>query len=203
MFISWQKPELFNYAILSLLAGFILTQVSIYMGNRFGRSPRPDETLDASLKGLPGDFTIYHYMTPVSHLMVGPAGIWIILPYRQNGAVTYAKNRWKMSGGGFMQGYMRLFGQEGIGRPELEAEGGISSLQKKLAKEMEIEQIPPISVALVFTSNEVEINAEDAPLPAMKVKQLKDFFRQKSKTPSLSAVDLERIKSVLPAEVEE
>lgn len=41
MIISWNKPELFNYAILSLLAGFILTQVSIYMGNRFGRSLVP------------------------------------------------------------------------------------------------------------------------------------------------------------------
>lgn len=200
MFISWQKPELFNYAILSLLVGFILTQISIYLGNRFGRSPRPDEKLDAGLKGLPGDFTIYHYSAPVSHLMVGPAGIWVILPYRQNGVVTYQKNRWKMSGGGFMQGYMRLFGQEGIGRPDLEAEGDIKSLQKEFAKHMEADQIPPIQAALVFTSDEVEVNAEDAPLPTMKLKQLKDFFRQKAKEHILSPEDLEKIKSILPAE---
>ncbi len=200
MYISWLKPELFNYAILSLLLGFILTQVSIYLGNRFGRSPRPDEKLDAGLKGLPGDFTIYHYSAPVSHLMVGPAGIWIILPYRQNGSITYAKNRWKLSGGGFMQGYMRLFGQEGIGRPDIEAEGEISSLQKQLAKKMEGENIPPIQAMLVFTSDEVEVNAEDAPLPTMKLKQLKDFFRQKAKEHILSPEDLEKIKSILPAE---
>ena len=200
MFISWQKPELFNYAILSLLAGFILTQVSIYMGNRFGRSPRPDETLDASLKGLPGDFTIYHYMTPVSHLIVGPAGLWIIMPIRQNGVVTYSKNRWKMSGGGFMQGYMRLFGQEGIGRPDLEAEGQISSLQKELAKRLESENVPPIQSVLVFTGEQVEVNVEDTPLPAVKVKQLKDFFRQKAKERNINLTDLEKIKSILPAE---
>lgn len=196
MFISWQKPELFNYAILSLLAGFILTQVSIYMGNRFGRSPRPDEKLDAGLKGLPGDFTIYHYTAPVSHLIVGPAGIWIILPYRQNGVITYNKNRWKMSGGGFMQGYMRLFGQEGIGRPDLEADGEISSLQKQLVKKMESENIPPINAVLVFTSDEVEINAEGAPMPAMKLKQLKDFLRQKAKGSPFAAIEIERVKQI-------
>ncbi len=198
MYISYSKPELFNYAILSLLAGFILTQISIYLGNRYGRSPRPDEKLDAGLKGLTNDFTLYHYTAPTSHLLVGPAGIWVILPYRQNGVVTYQKNRWKISGGGFMQNYMRLFGQEGIGRPDLESGSDIRSLQKEFAKHMQVEEIPPISTVLVFTGDQVEVNADDAPLPSLYLKALKEFFRQKAKTPSLGFIDLEKIKSALP-----
>src|SRR5690348_5371239 len=61
----------------SLLAGFILFQIGTYFMNRFGRRPRPDEAINASLKGLTKDYTLYHYLTPVSHLLVGPAGIWV------------------------------------------------------------------------------------------------------------------------------
>lgn len=198
MYISFTRQDLVSYAFVALLLGFILTQISIYMGNRFGRSPRPDESLDAGLKGLPGDFTIYHYTTPASHLMVGPAGIWVLLPYRLGGIVTYEKNRWKLKGGGFLQGYMRLFGQEGIGRPDVEADADIKSLQKEFAKHMDAEQIPPISVLLVFTDENVQLDTADAPLPAMKVKQIKDFMRQKAKEHPFSSAEIERIKSILP-----
>ena len=89
------------------------------MGNRYGRSPRPDEKLDAGLKGLQNEFVMYHYTTPVSHLLLGPAGVWVFKPYHQRGQVTFKKNRWQMRGGGFLQSYMRLFGQESFGRPDL------------------------------------------------------------------------------------
>ena len=115
MYISFTRPELFVWAVGALLLGFTLTQVGMYFGNRWGRSPRPDERLDAGLKGLPGEFVIYHWTTSVAHLLVGPAGIWVLLPFHQRGHVTYRKNRWRMAGGGFLQNYMRLFGQEGLG----------------------------------------------------------------------------------------
>jgi hypothetical protein len=197
MYISFTRQDLVSYAFVALLLGFILTQISIYMGNRFGRSPRPDESLDAGLKGLPGDFTIYHYTTPASHLMVGPAGIWVLLPYRLGGTVTYEKNRWKLKGGGFLQGYMRLFGQEGIGRPDVEADADIKSLQKEFSKHMDVEQIPPISALLVFTDENVELDTADAPMPAMKIKQIKDFMRQKAKEKPLSAEQIEKVKAIL------
>ena len=136
----------------------------MYMGNRWGRSPRPDEKFDAGLKGLHSDFNIYHYTSPVSHLLVGPSGVWILLPYHQRGKAEYVKNRWKMSGGGFMQTYMRIFGQESIGRPEIDAENEVQVLKKFLAKNMDEASIPEIKPILVFTSDEVEIEAGDSPM---------------------------------------
>ncbi|HAV76072.1 MAG TPA: hypothetical protein DCX53_01825, partial [Anaerolineae bacterium] len=65
-----------------------------------------DEKLDAGLKGLQNEFVIYHYKAPASHLLIGPAGVWVLLPFHQRGQVTYKKNRWRNSGGGFLQGYM-------------------------------------------------------------------------------------------------
>jgi len=198
MYISFTRPELFVWAVGALLVGFTLTQIGMYFGNRWGRSPRPDEKLDAGLKGLPKDYSMYHWTTPIAHLLVGPAGVWALIPYHQRGQVIYRKNRWKMSGGGFLQNYMRLFGQEGIGRPDLEAESEITSIKKALAKELEESEIPEINAALVFTTEGVEIEADEAPIPALPIKKLKDFMRNTAKEKPITPHELEKVKSVLP-----
>jgi hypothetical protein len=197
MYISLTRTDLFVYALLALLLGFTLTQIGMYMGNRYGRSPRPDEKLDAGLKGLPGDYTFYHYTTPASHLLVGPAGVWVVIPYHQRGQVTFHKNRWKMSGGGFLQSYMRIFGQENLGRPDVEIDSEINNLKKRLAKKMDETAIPEITPVMVFTSDDVEIEVNDAPVPAMKLKQIKEFIRQKAKERKLSAQTLSEINAAL------
>jgi hypothetical protein len=198
MYISFTRTELFVYSLASLLIGFTLTQVGMYMGNKYGRSPRPDEKLDAGLKGLPNEFTIYHYNTPASHLLVGPAGIWVLRPYHQRGQVSFKKNRWHMSGGGFLQSYMRLFGQESMGRPDIEIDSDINSLKKYLAKQMDESEIPDIKGLIVFTSDQVEIDGEDSPIPALKIKQLKDFMRQKAKEKPITQMQLAGVKAALP-----
>lgn len=197
MYISLTRTDLFVYALVTLLVGFTLTQIGMYMGNRYGRSPRPDEKLDAGLKGLPGDYSFYHYTTPASHVLVGPAGLWVIMPYHQRGRVTFQKNRWRMGGGGFLQSYMRIFGQENIGRPDVEIDGEVNNLRKHLAKQMEESAIPEIKPLMVFTNDEVEVDAEGAPIPAMKLKQVKEFIRQNAKGVKLSSQTLQEINSAL------
>ena len=192
------KPNMITYSIVALVLGFILTQIGMYMGNRWGRSPRPDEKMDASLKGLPGDYTIYHFVTPASHVLVGPSGVWALLPYRQRGVVTYTKNRWRVGNGGFLQAYMSIFGQEGIGRPDLEAENEINAIHKLFTKKLSESEIPEIKSALIFMNEEVDLQVDGAPLPALKIKQLKDFMRQRAKEKSISAVQLAAVKSALP-----
>lgn len=198
MYISFQRPDLFVYSIAALILGFTMTQIGMFFSNRWGRSPRPDEQLDAALKGLPGDTTIYHYVTPVPHLLIGPAGLWVLQPYHQRGKVTYYKNRWRLTGGGFMQAYMTIFGQEGIGRPDIEIANQIESVKKYLAKRMDESEIPEIQAALVFTSDQIEIDNTDTSLPALKSKQLKDFIRQKTKAKVIGSSALEKVKSALP-----
>jgi hypothetical protein len=200
MYLSFQRPDLFLYSIGALIVGFGMTQIGMFYSNRWGRSPRPDEQLDAALKGLPGDTAIYHYATPVAHLLVGTGGIWILRPYHQRGRLSYSKNRWRLSGGGFMQSYMTIFGQEGIGRPDLELANDIDSIQKYLAKHLDGTDNPAIQGALIFTNEQLEIDNSGLPLPAMKLKQLKEFIRQKGKDHALGSLMLEKIKSAFPEE---
>jgi hypothetical protein len=184
-----------------VLVSFIITQASLYLGSRFGRRPRPDEQLDAALKGIPGDYSIYHYITPIPHVLVGPAGVWILIPYHQKGKVIYEKNRWKNSGGGFLQGYMRIFGQEGLGRPDLEAESQVAALEKFFRKKMgEGETPPPMNIALVFLDPNVEIENEGAPVPALHIKKLKELIRKAAKDAPFGQSELERVKAALAKE---
>lgn len=187
--------------LIVLIISILISQASMYFGNRWGRSPRPDEKLDAALKGLPGDGILYHYSTSIPHLFIGAAGIWILLPYHQKGKVVFLKNRWKNSGGGFLQGYLRIFGQESIGRPDMEASHQASKLTKEIKKSLaEGEEVPPIYAALVFLDDKIEIEAEGSPYPAVPVKKLKDLLRKAAKEKPLLHTDLERVKAALPKE---
>ncbi len=197
LYISFKMPEYFIYSIVCLVIGFTMTQISIYMGNRWGRSPRADEKFDAGLKGLHSDFVIYHFSSPVSHLLLGPSGVWVLHPLHQRGKVSYQKNRWKLSNGGFLQAYMSVFGQEGLGRPEVDAENEVQALRKFLAKKMDESAIPEIKPILVFTSDEVEVDAGDSPIAAMRLKQLKEFMRQGGKNRSLSNEQITALSDAL------
>jgi hypothetical protein len=197
MYLSFAKRELIAYYLVALVVGFILTQIGMYLGNKFGRSPRPDEKIDAGLKGLQNDFVMYHYMGPASHLLVGPAGVWVVMPYHQSGQVTYRNNRWRIRGGGFLQSYMRIFGQEGLGRPDIELEHEVNSVKKHLSKHMDESEIPEINGLMVFTNDNVELDAENAPIPTMKLKQVKEFIRQKAKEKRVSTDMISKLRTAL------
>jgi len=196
--VSFSKPELVSLAWGALLLGFILTQVGLYFGNRWGRKPRPDELLDAGLKGLDDRYTIYHYKSPVAHLLVGPAGIWILLPYQQAGIITYEKGRWKQKGGGFLQAYMRVFAQEGLGRPDLDIISDLDAMKKFFTKFLPDMDPVDIQTALVMTNDKAVIEIEDPPNPIVTLKKIKELIRKTAKEKGLSTAQIQSIQEALP-----
>jgi len=199
LFISFKYPDQILYSLGALLVGFFLSQIGIYYGNRWNRKPRPDEIIDRSLKGMGREFIIYHYVTPAAHLLVGPAGLWILLPYFQSGTVTYAKNRWRIRGGGFTQWYMRVFGQEGLGRPDMDASTEARTVTAYLDKLLpEGVSVPEIKGVMVFFHPEVKLELDQAPLPSIAPAALKDFLKEKAKEKPIDAETVTAIQSVLP-----
>jgi hypothetical protein len=194
MFISFRYPEQFNLSLVALLLGFMLSQLGIFYSNRWGRRPRADELIDQALKGLDKKFSLFHYTSPVRHLLVGPSGLWVLLPFYQRGTITYAKNRWQQRGANL---YLKIFAQEGLGRPEIEVASEVEKLQSFLKKHMDEENLPAIQAALVFTNPKtvIDIPADAAP-PAETVtlKELKELVRKTGKGKALS---LEKIQSIV------
>lgn len=199
IYLSFTMMEQTVYIISCLLVGFLLSQLGTYFVNRWGRRPRPDEILDRNLKGLGREYTLYHYTTPTSHLLVGPAGIWVLMPYYQNGTVTYERKRWRIRGGGFAQSYLRIFGQDGLGRPDLEADAEVQSIKHYLTRLLPSgTEVPPVQAALVFAHPKIELSVGDASLPAMKARELKEFLRTRGKGKALGDLLLETLRKSLP-----
>lgn len=199
LYISFAVQSMVTYSFMALIVGFLLSQIGIYFTSRWGRSPRPDESLDAALKGLDDKYALYHYRTPVSHLLVGPAGIWILLPYSQKGTITYddSKHRWKQKGGST---FLKIFSQEGLGRPDLDAKSASDNLKNFFQKEFTDANMPQIQTALVFVEPGTDVEAQDAPLPTLAADKLKDFIRRQAKQDPLQLEQIKLIQASLPSD---
>lgn len=194
MFFSFkdQDGSLLPYTFGSLIVGFLMFQVGNYYMTKWGKSPRPDERLSTALKGLDDKYTLYHYMTPVSHLLVGPAGVTCLIPLHQAGTISYDsnRNRWKQSGGNF---FMKTFGGESLGRPENEARYSVEDATKFISQN-EIRLTPFVPEALlVFTNEKATIIADESPIAAVQAARLKEYLRKKVKEKPMS---LDMIKEV-------
>jgi len=193
MYISFRYQDMVSMAWVALLIGFALSQLGLYYGNRWGRRPRPDEHLSLALKSLDDRHSLYHYKTPIPHLLVAPSGLWVLLPFHQIGKITYEKGRWRQKGGNVFQRYLRLFAQEGIGRPDLDAPNTARVIQRYLKKYLPELEIPDPRPVLVFTSEKVELETDDAPIPTVALKKLKEVIRKSVKEP---AMDTDTLKSI-------
>jgi hypothetical protein len=194
MFLSFRMPNQFGLSFAALMIGFALSQVGIYYTNRWGRRPRPYELLNQALKGLDGKYTLYHYITPASHLLVGPAGLWVLMPRYQRGTITYSNGRWHQKGG---NAYLKIFAQEGLGRPDLEVSGEVENVRNFLLKRLPEEKVPPIQAALVFTNEKAVIQIDDDAETAaatLNINKLKEFIRKTAKSKPISYEKIQEIQ---------
>lgn len=192
-------PDTFMWSFVALIAGFMLSQVGIFFGNRWGRSPRADEYLVQALKGLDDKYTLYNFTSAVSHLLVGPAGVWALCPFPQIGTITYdeQKNRWVQKGVNF---YRRWFMQEGLGKPEQEVQVNLNDIQSFLDKNAKIEGLPTPMAAMVFTNSKAVVQAVNAPIPTLHLDKLKDFIRRQFKENPADLEAIYALQDILPPE---
>lgn len=198
LYLSFKSLYL-TWSFIALVVGFILSQFGIYYGARWGRSPRPDEQIDAALKGLDNRYTIYHFKTPVPHLLVGPGGAFLLAAYNQPGTISYDsnKNRWRQKGGNL---YMKIFAQEGLGRPELDVQNQFEKLNKYFTKKLDISDDINVEPVMVFTNEKAVIDQNESPIAAVPAKKLKDYIRRKAKQTPVDGELLSTIERQLPQE---
>ena len=197
--LTFNNPDLsdIGWAYLILIPGYILVQVSINLGNKWGRSPRPDEIISQSLKGLDDKYSLYHYTTGVPHLLIGPAGIWIIKPYHQSGQISYdsQKKKYRQKGGANI--FTKLFSQEGIGDIEHDSKLLKKDLQKYFSK-LSVQNYSEPRMANIFFSEKVDIKANDAPELTLHANKLKNFIRKYAKSDPAEKEMINLIQKKLP-----
>jgi hypothetical protein len=198
MYFSFQDKDgkYLPLTFAALIVGFLLFQIGNYYMNRFGKPPRPDQKLSAALKGMDDKYTLYHFITNIPHLLVGPSGIYCLLPYNQPGNISYnaAKNRWKQSGGNF---FLKTFGGDSLGRPDLDSNYAVSDITKFFEKKgISLGTTVPEPV-LVFINEKASLNTEGFSGGAVTSDKLKEFIRKRAKIAPLSQELLSAISEKL------
>lgn len=182
---------------LVLLPAYLLMQVNASMMNRWGKTPREDEFVTNSLKGLDNRYALYHYTTPISHLLIGPVGIWILNAYHQPGNITFdeKKQRYVQKGGGNF--LTKFFALDSLSDIERDSKKQRMALENYFRKE-EIKDYPQPILANVFYHPSVKVDAKNAPVLTVNIDKLKDLIRQKSKIPVMKEEQFQKIIKKLP-----
>ncbi|MCD4686737.1 MAG: hypothetical protein K8S97_12445 [Anaerolineae bacterium] len=175
----------------------LLTLTSVRMANTWIREPRPSDVLGDALKGLGQKHTIFHYLLPAPHVLVGPEGVFAITIVWQEGEYRVKEKKWFGDDGlsRKLLGYMR---QDLIGNPFNDALFSTQQVQRfvdKIAPDKGIEVQPVI--VLIHPNIDVEI--EDPLFPVLyaekkKSPSLPNFLKQQNNNaPTLTEEDLDKL----------
>ncbi len=183
----------FFYQLLALTFGWLISQVGIFLAQRYLRSPRPDQVLDEALKKVARDGRLYHYLLPAPHVLLIPRGIVVFVPKFQAGNITANGDKWKQTG----VGLRKFFGQEGLGNPSREAEAMVKSVASHIRKYAPNVEEVPIAAMIVFTTKGLKtLDVKKSRIPAMHYTKVNGYLRQQKKsTPLLPPEDYEAIRA--------
>ena len=178
----------------ALLIGLVASQIGTYYMRRWGRTPRPDEMLTTSLKGLDKRHHFYGWSLPADHVLQGPSGLFTFVTRDQTGQVLYHNGRWRQP---FKwTRLLMLFAQDGLGDPVKDAADQVARLRRLLAKNLGEEEAAqvPVQGVVVFLADSVDLQLNDEPvLPVLPLKKLKDYIRNQGKGQKLSEELRERL----------
>ena len=198
LIISFTSVELIGLSFLSLIVGFIASQIGIYYANRYGRADRPDEVLAKALKGFDDHYSLFQYATPAGNVLITPNNCYVFAIKMQGGPIKYRKGKWQHDVG--VKRFFRAFAQEGLGNPLNEAQVEANALKRYLDKTLPNVEIP-IQPVIVFGNEQADVDAGESPVPALHVKKLKDWLRGPGKAASLSETAHEQLLALFePAE---
>ena len=199
LIISFTTPELIGVSFLTLIVGFIASQIGIYYGNRYARLDRPDEVLSKALKGFDDRYSLYQYTTPAGNLLVTPNACYVFAIKMQSGPIAYKNGKWQHGIG--WKRLFRLFAQEGLGNPTNDVQLEMNALRRHLDRHLPGVEIP-LQPVIVFGNDKATIEANESPIPAMHVKKLKDWLRGAGKggalTPEAHTQLIELIQPTAP-----
>ena len=183
----FSNPNLFTIFFSIMIVGVLLSSVSGFFTNRFGKSPRPDELIDKTFKGLDDRFQIFHYRSSIPHLLIGPAGLWSIVPTFIDGEIIYDENNenWTHKRNSLVN---RLLQKEYFPNPSSEYKHHKKELEKILKEKTKRDNNPELKLLVLLLNKNVSISGifEKDNILIMPFEKVKDRFRKMAKNINLS-----------------
>jgi hypothetical protein len=160
-----------------LVIGMLISSVGTMNMNRWVREPRADQALAQGLKGFDDRYVLYSYVLPVPHVLLSPAGLFILTAMGQDGTIRYDGEKFSRN---FSLGrVLRFMAEEGLGRPLAEAESQSQTLQKFL-EEQELGEDVEIQNVLVFYNPRADLDVSESQVPIVNPKGLKKAIRKQA-----------------------
>ncbi|TAK13661.1 MAG: hypothetical protein EPO32_04490 [Anaerolineae bacterium] len=178
-----------------IVVAFILFQIGIAL-RKFGQGG--EIRFAEALKKLDNTYSLFNFVSPAGHLLVGPTGIWILIPRFVRGTLTYnpKRRRWVVLRKSTLNKVLGpLFGS--IGRPEFDLANDAEALDLFLQKHWEHEASPHIQGAIVVMNDEGDVDAKDAPVPAVHLGKLRAYIRQHEGKSQMSSGTLKQFTDLL------
>ncbi|HIQ05471.1 MAG TPA: hypothetical protein EYH31_07205 [Anaerolineae bacterium] len=187
-------------SFLALAVGFIAANIGTYNLRRFGRSPRPDQAVAATLKGFDDRYRFYSWLLPANYVLLGPPGLFVFLARDQDGLIRCDGGRWRQP---FSLGrLLTLFAQEGVGNPSKELREEIERLRGFIAANLPEAADVPIHGSVVFFNPKVRLELNNPDVPVLTTKQVKGFIRSRAKEQRLSAEQLRQLEQLFESAIE-
>jgi hypothetical protein len=184
LILSLTKSEALNLVLASALIGVITSQIGMTLTNRWGRHPRIDELISASLKGLDDRYALFNYGLGTKHALFGPHGILALVPQIPSGEITFQDATWTQVRP--KRGRLSRPRPRSLGSLQSDAQSEASSLGKALHKYLGNDEQYSVMPVLVFVHEQAHLKAKDSPVPALHAKKLKSWLRNlpRGKAPS-------------------
>lgn len=173
--ISFFAPQYVAIALICLPIGFIGSNIGSAYVRRFVRSPRPDEEIARSLKGLDDRYEYYAWQLPVANVLLGPGGVYALIVRDTDGVVNAKEGQWKQPF--TVSRIFTIFAREGLGNPTREATAEVSRLQAWIQQNQPELAIEPKPV-VVFTNPKAQLNLDNPGVTVVALGQLKDMVRK-------------------------
>jgi hypothetical protein len=188
----FQDSPLFFISFGCLLVGILVSSVGTMNMNRWVRVPRADQALEQGLRGYDDRYRLYNYLLPAPHVLLSPAGLFVLTAMGQEGVIRYEGGKFRRN---FSLGRaIRFMAEEGLGKPFAAADAEVKALQK-LLEANEVGEEVEIQSIVVFYNPRTELVISDPPQPVVDPKGLKKAIR-KQKGEKLTASQYRQLKEL-------
>lgn len=172
----------FLMPLIVLPAAFLCTIVSVRMTNLWIRQPRPEDVIEANLKGISNKSVLYHYYHfPARHVLICPQGVFAIVTCYQEGRFGVKGEKWRTYRSTVGK-ILSLFRFERLGNPTLNAQAAAERVKKALADIAPQVEVTPL---ILFVDPRAQVEVEESEVPIIfgdpKSKEsLKEYLKERN-----------------------
>ena len=193
--ISFTAPQYIFIALGLMLVGGLVSQVGTAMYNRFGRSPRIDEVIDHSLKGLDDQYAVFHYLLGAKHVLLTPAGALAIIPRVERGEISNENGRW-------LHEPPKRRISLGSRKRELrdlvpETQRAVRQLGRSLTRHLPDHEPVHVDALVMFLADDAQLETGEGSLLAAHRKKVKGLLRTLPRKAALTAAEIRSLAARL------